>query len=129
MQGSPSQVKGVGFRSLSCRGSWVRIPPPAPSRCVWFSSSNFGSKNPKTKTKISAFKNPRTHKGHVNKQTNTRLRPTHKTKPTQHTTTPKRTTRITIFRPPKRFGAVTWSRVQMRRPPPRIIAHNRWRRH
>jgi integrase len=29
VQGSPSQVKGVGFRSLSCRGSWVRIPPPA----------------------------------------------------------------------------------------------------
>ena len=23
-------VKGVGFRSLSCRGSWVQIPPPAP---------------------------------------------------------------------------------------------------
>jgi hypothetical protein len=22
-------VKGVGFRSLSCRGSWVQIPPPA----------------------------------------------------------------------------------------------------
>ncbi len=30
MQGSPSMVKGVGFRSLSCRGSWVQIPPPAP---------------------------------------------------------------------------------------------------
>lgn len=30
MQGSPSMVKGVGFRSLSCRGSWVRIPPSAP---------------------------------------------------------------------------------------------------
>ena len=30
VRGSPSQVKGVGFRSLSCRGSWVRIPPPAP---------------------------------------------------------------------------------------------------
>ncbi len=30
MQRSPSQVKGVGFRSLSCRGSWVRIPPSAP---------------------------------------------------------------------------------------------------
>jgi peptide chain release factor subunit 1 len=29
-QRSPSQVKGVGFRSLSCRGSWVRIPPSAP---------------------------------------------------------------------------------------------------
>jgi hypothetical protein len=23
-------VKGVGFRSLSFRGSWVQIPPPAP---------------------------------------------------------------------------------------------------
>ena len=23
-------VKGAGFRSLSCRGSWVQIPPPAP---------------------------------------------------------------------------------------------------
>jgi hypothetical protein len=39
MQGSPSLVKGVEppngrracFRSLSCRGSWVRIPPPAPT--------------------------------------------------------------------------------------------------
>ncbi len=30
-QGSPSMVKGVGFRSLSCRGSWVQIPPPAPT--------------------------------------------------------------------------------------------------
>lgn len=30
MQRSPSQVKGVGFRSLSRRGSWVRIPPSAP---------------------------------------------------------------------------------------------------
>jgi hypothetical protein len=29
-QGSPSMVKGVGFRSLSFRGSWVQIPPPAP---------------------------------------------------------------------------------------------------
>ena len=28
-RGSPSQVKGAGFRSLSRRGSWVRIPPPA----------------------------------------------------------------------------------------------------
>jgi hypothetical protein len=28
-QGSPSMVKGVGFRSLSSRGSWVQIPPPA----------------------------------------------------------------------------------------------------
>ena len=31
-RGSPSQVKGAGFRSLSRRGSWVRIPPPAPQR-------------------------------------------------------------------------------------------------
>jgi peptide chain release factor subunit 1 len=37
-QGSPSMAKGVEsplkgrgcFRSLSCRGSWVQIPPPAP---------------------------------------------------------------------------------------------------
>jgi hypothetical protein len=29
-QGSPSMVKGAGFRSLSFRGSWVQIPPPAP---------------------------------------------------------------------------------------------------
>src|SRR4030067_2327720 len=28
--GSPSMVKGVGLRLLSCRGSWVQIPPPAP---------------------------------------------------------------------------------------------------
>ena len=32
VQGSPSMVKGVGFRSLSFRGSWVQIPPPAPVR-------------------------------------------------------------------------------------------------
>ena len=25
-------VKGVGFRSLSFRGSWVQIPPPAPAQ-------------------------------------------------------------------------------------------------
>jgi hypothetical protein len=30
MRGSPSQVKGAGLRTLSRRGSWVRIPPPAP---------------------------------------------------------------------------------------------------
>ena len=30
MQGSPSQVNGVGLRTLSRRRSWVRIPPPAP---------------------------------------------------------------------------------------------------
>ena len=35
MQGSPSMVKGVGFRSLSFRGSWVQIPPPAPLRLKW----------------------------------------------------------------------------------------------
>jgi hypothetical protein len=29
MQGSPSQVNGVGLRTLSRRRSWVRIPPPA----------------------------------------------------------------------------------------------------
>jgi hypothetical protein len=29
-RGSPSQVKGAGLRTLSHRGSWVRIPPPAP---------------------------------------------------------------------------------------------------
>ncbi len=34
VQGSPSMVKGVGFRSLSCRGSWVQIPPPAPRAFV-----------------------------------------------------------------------------------------------
>jgi hypothetical protein len=28
-------VKGVGFRSLSFRGSWVQIPPPAP---LWSNS-------------------------------------------------------------------------------------------
>jgi len=44
-----------------------QIPPPAPSNCVWFFSSIFGSKNPKNKTKIVAFKNPRIHKGYVNK--------------------------------------------------------------
>ena len=27
----PSQVKGAGLRLLSRRGSWVRIPPSAPS--------------------------------------------------------------------------------------------------
>ena len=27
----PSQVKGAGLRTLSRRGSWVRIPPPAPN--------------------------------------------------------------------------------------------------
>ena len=30
----PSQVKGAGLRTLSRRGSWVRIPPPAPISCV-----------------------------------------------------------------------------------------------
>ena len=30
MQGSPSQVNGVGLRTLSRRRSWVQIPPPAP---------------------------------------------------------------------------------------------------
>jgi hypothetical protein len=30
VQGSPSQVNGVGLRTLSRRRSWVRIPPPAP---------------------------------------------------------------------------------------------------
>jgi hypothetical protein len=30
MRGLPSMVKGVGLRLLSCRGSWVQIPPPAP---------------------------------------------------------------------------------------------------
>jgi len=102
----------------------VRIPPPAPTDWVWFSSSNFGSKNPKNKNKIFTFKNPRIHKGHVNKQTNTRLRPKNKTKPTQHTTTPKRHNRTTILRPPKRFRAVTWPRIKMRRPPARITTHN-----
>ena len=29
-RGLPSQVKGAGLRLLSRRGSWVRIPPPAP---------------------------------------------------------------------------------------------------
>src|SRR3990170_5454478 len=29
-QRSPSMVKGVGFRSLSRRRSWVQIPPSAP---------------------------------------------------------------------------------------------------
>jgi len=29
LQGSPSQVNGVGLRTLSRRRSWVRIPPPA----------------------------------------------------------------------------------------------------
>lgn len=32
MQGSPSQVNGVGLRTLSRRRSWVRIPPPAPNQ-------------------------------------------------------------------------------------------------
>ena len=47
MRGLPSQVKGAALRRLSRRGSWVRIPPPAPlvlekkletgfSVCVWF---------------------------------------------------------------------------------------------
>jgi hypothetical protein len=40
-QGSPSMVKGVGFRSLSCRGSWVQIPPPAPHRNISFLQSLF----------------------------------------------------------------------------------------
>ncbi len=30
VQGSPSQVNGVGLRTLSRRRSWVQIPPPAP---------------------------------------------------------------------------------------------------
>jgi hypothetical protein len=29
-RGLPSQVKGAGLRTLSRRGSWVQIPPPAP---------------------------------------------------------------------------------------------------
>ena len=29
LRGLPSLVKGVGLRRLSCRGSWVQIPPPA----------------------------------------------------------------------------------------------------
>ena len=29
-RGSPSLVNGVGLRLPSLRGSWVRIPPPAP---------------------------------------------------------------------------------------------------
>ena len=28
-RGLPSQVKGAALRRLSCRGSWVQIPPPA----------------------------------------------------------------------------------------------------
>ena len=28
-RGLPSQVKGAGLRTLSRRGSWVQIPPPA----------------------------------------------------------------------------------------------------
>jgi hypothetical protein len=32
VQGSPSQVNGVGLRTLSRRRSWVRIPPPALSK-------------------------------------------------------------------------------------------------
>ena len=34
-QGLPSQVKGAGLRTLSRRGSWVQIPPPA----LWIYSS------------------------------------------------------------------------------------------
>ena len=30
LRGLPSQVKGAGLRTLSRRGSWVQIPPPAP---------------------------------------------------------------------------------------------------
>ena len=30
-RGLPSQVKGAGLRTLSRRGSWVQIPPPAPT--------------------------------------------------------------------------------------------------
>src|SRR5438552_776139 len=29
-RGLPRQVKGAGLRTLSRRGSWVQIPPPAP---------------------------------------------------------------------------------------------------
>src|SRR2546425_9539194 len=32
-RGLPRQVKGAGLRTLSRRGSWVQIPPPAPH---WF---------------------------------------------------------------------------------------------
>src|SRR5713226_6412479 len=30
-RGLPRQVKGAGLRTLSRRGSWVQIPPPAPN--------------------------------------------------------------------------------------------------
>src|SRR5271156_1626307 len=36
-RGSPSLVNGAGLRTPSLRGSWVRIPPPAPklaSHCL-----------------------------------------------------------------------------------------------
>src|SRR6266581_9092326 len=34
-RGLPRQVKGAGLRTLSRRGSWVQIPPPAP--ICWYS--------------------------------------------------------------------------------------------
>ena len=121
MQGSPSQVNGVGLRTLSRRRSRVRIPPPAPTTSVWFSTSNFC---PKNKNKCFTFKNPQIYKGHVNKQTNSRLCPTHKTKPTQHTTTPKQPNRTTILRPPKRSWAISWQNLKMQLPHACITTHN-----
>ncbi len=41
LRGLPRQVKGAGLRTLSRRGSWVQIPPPAPHttpRCSGFVS-------------------------------------------------------------------------------------------
>jgi hypothetical protein len=36
-RGLPRQVKGAGLRTLSRRGSWVQIPPPAPQTLSLFS--------------------------------------------------------------------------------------------
>jgi hypothetical protein len=41
-QRSPSQVKGVGFRSLSRRSSWVRIPPSALFVACFFLDAEVG---------------------------------------------------------------------------------------
>jgi hypothetical protein len=40
-RGSPSLANGAGLRTPSLRGSWVRIPPPAPkARVSWLDDTH-----------------------------------------------------------------------------------------
>ena len=73
MQGSPSQVNGVGLRTLSRRRSWVRIPPPAPFIKKHTGGSSNGD-NPKKRQRLAAviyqivFETIYAHQNHTQNQ-------------------------------------------------------------